>query len=784
MTGKLRLRVRIGTNPDDMQTAWVNVEDRPTEIDSEFWVGRVFVRVRDFDGFTPDGSPPQAHSPYFDGRNRRFHIQAEGRFKKAYDGDSVWFGTQFDHMIKNFPETLFNTGMRIARYIDPAVFYDKNAARPFIMSPFLACVNTLSAWPAPHRAHDAVLTLENGNAMTESDDEHVEDDVPRAETEQSGKSTKTKPIRYWSFVGFREDEDAHELEAKPTQAMLHDEREQQTGEAREPAASMTGSGSSSTLAAPREHSIRTVSTKYDPDSVVVSGHPTHRIALNRLGSYGRDSAVQRHYLASDGARSGAILTPVEDEDTHDQDLIPSDSESEGEEDDNASFHTALEQQWEVHDVLQPDGTIIPVKKKKKGLTVKKVRKSLHIPSAKTVQKNMRSLSIKRKDRSSTSGEKEAKEKKKEKKRSGDSSPLVEGAGSTDDEVVSKHRKSLDLMRPFRFGHSDHSSKHRSSSKTGSRPGSVSDISQVGGPAARTGADDAVSLQSGSTGMRPVPSQTQQDLGANGTTVAPPIVDAAVQTSNDPAPASPAAITVDQAGPLVASGAVANTHSGRGSDALQRGPGSTVRTDSSYTSGSEQSNTRPIALASLQSIETKNLHQQQQQQQPESISSVLTPTSGVSRPGKSKFPSREAGHGHEIRGDELYSDEESSKPGLSHKLDDRLGPWRFSNPSIEPIEDTAFIFGDNTHTVKDRRKHFARSPEVRKLFEFDPDIVYCMSFFLPYMNFNSFDLRFGVVGANLHKYVEDQPVRYMARSSTDEKEVFFMVEFQLEEDTTA
>lgn len=113
------------------------------------------------------------------------------------------------------------------------------------------------------------------------------------------------------------------------------------------------------------------------------------------------------------------------------------------------------------------------------------------------------------------------------------------------------------------------------------------------------------------------------------------------------------------------------------------------------------------------------------------------------------------------------------------MEEILGPWRFGDPTIEPIEDTAFIFGDTSHSVKDRRKYFAKSAENRADFEFDRDIVYCMSFFLPYMNFNTFDLKLGPLGANLHKYVNDQPVRYMARSAERPDEVFFMVEFSLE-----
>lgn len=259
--------------------------------------------------------------------------------------------------------------MRIAKYIDPAVFYDKHAAQPYIMSPYLACVNTLSAWPAPHRQHDAVLALEDGTVLIDSDDEHDEttvgeSDVPR-ELLQHGKSPPT-PIRYWSFQGFREDETSNVLQRKPTLEQISESTSENTNEPG------------------KEGSIRSQSTRFDEGRMVTVEHPNHRAALTRLGSFDRASSVRRLSIAG--------MNPTLQ--TYEEDLLDEEDESESG-DGNESFYTAVE--YIIENEVQPDGTVVPVKKKKKGLSVKQVRKSLHIPSAKTVQKNMRGLSIKRKD---------------------------------------------------------------------------------------------------------------------------------------------------------------------------------------------------------------------------------------------------------------------------------------------------------------------------------------------------------------------------------------------------
>lgn len=77
---------------------------------------------------TPDGSPPIRDHEYFTKRNRRFDIQIEGRFKArpgvaSYGGQEIQFGTDFDKLV-NFPMTPFKLGMRVAKSVDPNVYYD------------------------------------------------------------------------------------------------------------------------------------------------------------------------------------------------------------------------------------------------------------------------------------------------------------------------------------------------------------------------------------------------------------------------------------------------------------------------------------------------------------------------------------------------------------------------------------------------------------------------------------------------------------------------------------
>ena len=150
------LQVLVGPDRFNLEPCRVNDTQRPHEINTEHFVGRVLVRVLDAPG-AKEGEPGRE---YFLDRSRKFCIQIEGRFKQRWSGEQVHFGTDFDKFI-DFPRAPFNAGMRIAKMIDPCTFYELHppSGRPYIMSPYIACMNTICAWPAPSREHDAVVVL-------------------------------------------------------------------------------------------------------------------------------------------------------------------------------------------------------------------------------------------------------------------------------------------------------------------------------------------------------------------------------------------------------------------------------------------------------------------------------------------------------------------------------------------------------------------------------------------------------------------------------------------------
>ncbi|GAA5985302.1 hypothetical protein JCM10908_002611 [Rhodotorula pacifica] len=198
-----RLEVTIGSDRFHTETAWVNHTSRPTEIDTPTFTGRVLVLVKDFSGVTPDNSPPKRDSPYFEGRSRRFGILIEGKWKRQqgvepYSGDEIQFGSDFDYLPDSFPMGPFNLGMKISHKIDPATYYEFHPphGRPYIMSPYVACMNTFCAYPAPDALARAVVL-----SRSDAEEDSTHTFVPTEE--KSGK--KWVEREHWSFLGLRGD---------------------------------------------------------------------------------------------------------------------------------------------------------------------------------------------------------------------------------------------------------------------------------------------------------------------------------------------------------------------------------------------------------------------------------------------------------------------------------------------------------------------------------------------------------------------------------------------------
>lgn len=212
-----RLIVCVGPDRFNMEPARLNDTERPHEIDTEHFCGRVLVRVLD----APGARPGEPGREYFVGRSRKFCIQIEGRFKHVWNGDEVLFGSDFDKYVP-FPRTPFNAGMRVAQMIDPCTFYEEHppSGRPYIMSPYTACMNTFCAWPAPSRMHDAVVV--HRHTTGDAHDHHSGDMVPVEHLQQTPEEPKKHGILhavthfgsssnedrvtpdYWRFVGFRD----------------------------------------------------------------------------------------------------------------------------------------------------------------------------------------------------------------------------------------------------------------------------------------------------------------------------------------------------------------------------------------------------------------------------------------------------------------------------------------------------------------------------------------------------------------------------------------------------
>ncbi|KAK4336049.1 GTP-binding protein GTR2 [Rhodotorula toruloides] len=203
-----RLEVRVGSDRFHTEVAWVNHTSRPTEIDTPLFTGRVLVLVRNFDGVTPDGSPPKRDAKYFEGRSRKFAILIEGRFKRRegvplYTGDEVQFGSDFDYLPASFPMGPFNLGMKISHAIDPATYYEFKPphGRPYIMSPYTACMNTFCAYPSPSALSRAVVLSHHS-----STDPHEDGQVERGTfvpTEEVNQKRKWVERPHWSFLGLK-----------------------------------------------------------------------------------------------------------------------------------------------------------------------------------------------------------------------------------------------------------------------------------------------------------------------------------------------------------------------------------------------------------------------------------------------------------------------------------------------------------------------------------------------------------------------------------------------------
>ncbi|QDS69045.1 hypothetical protein FKW77_009760 [Venturia effusa] len=140
---KYLLKVTAGPSYEDQEQVHVNTTT-PAKISSEHIDAHIHVRVKDFRGL-PKTSPPD--SPYFTHPTHTrdlYSISFSLVPKRAINGDDLVFGNDFDHPIRDKLPPLFGKAFSyVTSFIDPGLYGDPYADRPYLYGPMLSSVNVL-----------------------------------------------------------------------------------------------------------------------------------------------------------------------------------------------------------------------------------------------------------------------------------------------------------------------------------------------------------------------------------------------------------------------------------------------------------------------------------------------------------------------------------------------------------------------------------------------------------------------------------------------------------------
>jgi len=165
------LQVKAGSDLNNLQVVKVNQEGAPLTIDSPYFTGRICIRILGFDGVTPANEAPISNSAYFNGTQRLFSIQIQGRFKNPTTADDLMWGIDFDQKL-SVPRMADIALKFVQHTIDPSLECDLHAEKPWSRSPLIATMNTVSImklsgntavkaespaplppWPSPNGEH-------------------------------------------------------------------------------------------------------------------------------------------------------------------------------------------------------------------------------------------------------------------------------------------------------------------------------------------------------------------------------------------------------------------------------------------------------------------------------------------------------------------------------------------------------------------------------------------------------------------------------------------------------
>ncbi|KAJ3302220.1 hypothetical protein HDV03_005238 [Kappamyces sp. JEL0829] len=169
------LRISAGSSYDNLKLVAVNHEEFPLYVNNDHFTGWICVRVRNYNGVSPemekggkkDGElhnpKPRPSSAYFKGRNRRYSIMVQGRFKQTWNGDQVLFGADSNRPLTPIPGV--GIALRICKWLDPALEAEVSGSNPHMYSPIVSSMNSLAIYPA----NNPLLDLTEGKCIERSD---------------------------------------------------------------------------------------------------------------------------------------------------------------------------------------------------------------------------------------------------------------------------------------------------------------------------------------------------------------------------------------------------------------------------------------------------------------------------------------------------------------------------------------------------------------------------------------------------------------------------------------
>jgi len=141
------IRVSAGSSPQTLKPVNPNDEHNPILIDNDHFIGYLLVRVVNFSGLPPTPTTPIIPNPpseYFKGRNRRYSIAIQGRWKKQWGGDDIVFGMDFDTRLRM--PTGASVGLKIAKWLDPALEADLWCEKPWLYTPLVSAMNAMAVY--------------------------------------------------------------------------------------------------------------------------------------------------------------------------------------------------------------------------------------------------------------------------------------------------------------------------------------------------------------------------------------------------------------------------------------------------------------------------------------------------------------------------------------------------------------------------------------------------------------------------------------------------------------